>query len=156
MTDLNSLAMRAAVLRVLNDRIGDELKSVKDEIQEILGPEGRKNPSWDGLKLASIFVSKSGRFSVSNEKLFTGWVKKNYPDEVEQVWRVRPAFLKMIKEASEIAGEPMMPDGTMDVPGVSLGEPYTTVRKSPDADAVVENLWLTGRLGLDGRMRELE
>ena len=156
MTDLNNLAIRAAVLKILSDRVNTELKEVKEEIQDILGPEGRKNPTFDGVKLASVFVSKHGRFSVNNKKLFTDWVAENYPTEVHEVLEVRPAFLRMIKEASETAGVPIMPDGTMDIPGVEIGEPYTTVRKDPNADAAVESFWNAGRLGLDGRLKEIE
>ncbi len=156
MTELDQATVKAAVLKILNDRIAAAFKTAKDEVAAILGPEGRKNAVFDSMKLASVSVTKSGRVTVSNEALLTQWVVDNYPTEVEEVLRVRPAFLDMIKKASEEAGEPCSHNGELDVPGISVGEPFPLVRKAPGADELVDKLWQSGRLSLDGTVRELE
>lgn len=156
MTDLNQAAVKAAVLKILNDRVAAAFKAAKEEVAQILGPEGRKNAVFDGMKLASVSVTKAGRVSVSNEKLLIDWVAEHYPTEIEETIKVRPAFLEAIKKASEEAGEPCSPFGDLDVPGVSVGEPFPLVRKSPGADELVEKLWQEQRLTLDGSLKELE
>lgn len=156
MSDLGHAAVKAAVLKILNDRVAAAFKAAKEEVAEILGPEGRKNAVLDGMKLASVSVTKAGRVSVSNEKLLVDWVAENYPTEIEETIKVRPAFLEAIKKASEEAGEPCAPDGSLDVPGISVGEPYPLVRKAPGADEIVEQLWQSQRLTLDGTLKELE
>jgi hypothetical protein len=154
-TDLDRLTVRAAVLKLLSDRVYAAFKAAKDDVAAHLGPEGRKNAVLDGIKLASVSVTKSGRFSVYNPAAFLRWVQENYPTEVYDVPTVRPAFLDLIKKTSEAAGQPCAPDGTLDIPGVSIGDPYPLVRKTPEADQVVENLWRSGRLSVDGDIKEL-
>lgn len=155
MSDLERATIKAAVLKILNDRVSAAFKAAKDEVAVALGAEGRKNAVLDGHKLASVSVTKGGRVSVSNETLLTKWVEENYPTEVEQVTRVRPAFLDMIKKASEAAGEPCSPNGELDVPGISVGEPFPLVRKTAGADEIVEKLWAAGRLSMSGELKEL-
>lgn len=154
-SDLDRKAMRAAALKILADRVNAAFKEAKEALAEALGPEGRKNATFDGMKLASISVSKIGRISI-DERLLTAYVEENYPTEVYSAPKIRPAFLDAIKKATEAAGEPSMPDGTLDVPGVSLGDSWPVVRKTPGADELVEQLWRTGRLTIDGHLKELE
>lgn len=156
MNELERATIRAAVLKVLVDRISAAFKKAKEEVAVQLGPEGRKNAVLDGEKLASVSVTKSGRFSIHNADLFRDWVVRNYPSEVFDQPTVRPAFLDAIKKASEAAGQPCTPDGTLDIPGVSMGDPYPLVRKVPGADKIIEDLWRSGRLNVDGELREIE
>jgi len=156
MTDLDSLAVKAAVLKILNDRVADAFRKAKEDVAEILGPEGRKNAVFEGHKLASVSVSKGGRVSVDDERLLTAWVAENYPTEVEETIKVRPAFLEMIKKCSEEAGEPCGPGGQLDVPGIRVGDPFPLVRKAPGADEIIDRLWREQRLQIDGSLKELE
>lgn len=155
MSELERATVRAAVLKILNDRVYAAFKAAKDEVASHLGPEGRKNAVLEGNKLASVSVSKSGRITVTNEPALLRWVQENYPTEIETVERVRPAFLDLIKKDTEAAGEPCF-RGELDVPGISVGEPYPLVRKAPGADELVEALWRSGRLSVDGEVKELE
>lgn len=156
MSELDRLTLRAAVLKLLSDRVYKAFKDAKDELAVILGPEGRKAAVLDGDKIATVSVTKSGRVTVSNEPALTRWVQEHYPTEIEELPTIRPAFLDAIKKASEHAGEPCSPLGDLDVPGISIGDPYPTVRKSAGADELVENLWKTGRLSVDGEIKEIE
>jgi hypothetical protein len=154
--ELERATIRAAVLKVLVDRITAAFKAAKEDVAVQLGPEGRKNAVLGGEKLASVSVTKNGRFSVHNPELFLSWVERNYPSEIYEVPSVRPAFLEAIRKASEAAGQPCTPDGTLDIPGVSMGDPYPLVRKVPGADKIIEDMWQKGRLNLDGDVHELE
>lgn len=151
MNELDRMAVKAAVLKILNDRVAFAFKAAKAELAELLGPEGRKNAVLDGHKLASLSVSKNGRVTV-NEMLLTAWVAEHYPTEIETVERVRPAFLDLIKRTSEEAGQPCSPMGDLDVPGIEIGEPYPLVRKTPGADEIVEKLWAEHKISIDGVM----
>lgn len=155
MSDLDRLTLRAAVLKILSDRVNQAFRDAKDEVAAVLGVEGRKNAVLEDNKIASVSVAK-GRTSVSSEALLTRWVAENYPTEVETVERVRPAFLDQIKKASEAAGQPCSPFGELDVPGIAMGDPYPMVRKTAGADELVERLWQEGRLSVDGEIKELE
>lgn len=155
MTELDQIVLRAAVLKILSDRITSAFREAKQAAAEHLGPEGRKNAVLDGNKLASVSVSKSGRVTV-DEAVLSRWVEQNYPTEVETVTRIRPGFLDAIKKATDAAGEPCSPLGDLDIPGVSVGDAYPLVRKAAGADELVEKLWQSGRLSLDGQMKELE
>jgi hypothetical protein len=155
MNELDQLTVRAAVLKILNDRIYQAFKDAKDAVAIHLGPEGRKNAVLEGNKLASVSVTKAGRISVNNEPALLAWVQEHYPTEVEQVSRVRPAFLDKIKRDTEAAGEPCY-QGELDIPGLSVGDPYPLVRKTAGADELVEDLWRKGRLSVDGEVREIE
>lgn len=136
------------------DRVSVAFREAKDALAVELGPEGRKNAVYDGHKLASVSVTKSGRVTV-DEAVLLNWVRASYPTEVETVERVRPAFLSLIKADSDAAGEPCL-RGELDIPGVNVGEPYPLVRKTPGADELVEKLWASGAFSLDGEMKELE
>lgn len=155
MNELERATIRAAVLKLLSDRLNDAFKAAKLEVAQQLGPEGRKNAVLDGHKLASISVTKNGRVSVSDERALTRWVEQNYPTEVETTVKVRPAFLDAIKKASEAAGEPCSPTGELDVPGINIGDPYPMLRKAPGADELIEQMWQAGRLTMDGEVKEL-
>lgn len=156
MKELDQLVARAAVLSVLLDRVKAEYDATRLAVTEALGAEGRKNAVIDGEKLASVSVTKGGRVTVSDEAALTRWVKDRYPTEIYAVEKVRAAWLEQIKKASEAAGEPCAPDGTLDVPGISVGDPYTSVRKERGASEFVEQLWNSGRLSLTGELKELE
>lgn len=155
MGELDQLALRAAVLKILNDRVYKAFKDAKDAVAMHLGPEGRKNAVLEGNKLASVSVTKAGRVSVNNEAALLRWVQEHYPTEVEQVDRVRPAFLDKIKRDTEAAGEPCY-QGELDIPGLAVGDPYPLVRKTAGADELVEDLWRKGRLSVDGEVKEIE
>lgn len=154
--NLNALAIRAAVLKMLADRINFALRDAKKELAAELGPEGRKNAVLMDNKIASVSVTKTGRVSVTSEELLTRWVEENYPTEIEEVVRVRPAFLDRIKKTTEEAGEPCGPGGELGVPGIEIGEPWPVIRKTPGADQLIDQLWREGRLTIDGEIGELE
>lgn len=155
--DLNRLALRATIFKVLRDRVDNAYDTARAEAAEELGPEGRKNALYNGAKLASVSVPKTGRFSVSSEVLLLNWVKKYYPTEIELKESVRPAFLTLLRQCTQEAGQPMGPNGELDVPGISLGDPYVMVRPVEGADVLIADLWRSGRIDIEtGTIKEIE
>lgn len=151
---LNDLMVRTAVLSVLLDKVKKAYDEARGEACEALGAEGRVNAVIDGQKLGAVSVSKTGRVTI-NEAILTAWVDEHYPTEVVTVKKIRPAFLDAIKRASEAAGQPCAPDGTLDVPGIIIGDPYASFRKADGAAELVEHLWNTGCITIEGQLREL-
>lgn len=148
MAELDDVVLQLAVLRVLQDQIKKRYDEVRHQAVEVLGAEGRKNATWEGEKIAAVSVSKSGRVSIDQAKLLE-YVMENYPTEVESLPAVRQAFVKAIMNATAEAGQPCMPDGTLDPPGVSVGEPYASVRPTWNASDTVRRLWRDRKINLD-------
>lgn len=156
MTDLDALALRVAVFKALFDRVKAEYDTARATLGETLGPEGRKNAVFANQKLASISVTTAGRVSVDEPKV-SRWCAELYPTEVEERPVIRPAFLEQLKSASAAAGEPCSPFGDLDIPGISVGDPFPSCRFAPGGREAIAELWTQGRIDLStGAIRELE
>lgn len=150
--DLDELALRVAVLKDVQERVAAEYERARMALTKALGPHGRKVAVVDtelgDYELATATVTKR-RVQVDTTALLP-WVRDNYPTEVETetviVTKIRPAFLDQIKKASERAGYPCTPDGTMNPPGVSLAPGTLTVRPADGSADVLNHLWNTGAL----------
>lgn len=157
--NLKDAAVPAAVLRVLEERVKQARKERTAEVLAAGDPQDRVNAVHDGRKLGSVSISE-GRTSarVADQDAFAAWCAEHYPTEVEHRPVVRAAFANAVVDASKQAGEPCMPDGTLDVPGVEVrtGDPYVTVRLTHAAADIVTDMVRTGAISLDGTMRELD
>lgn len=156
---MSTPGVRLAVIRALKDAITEAEKEAKDEWQAEL--DKLKSPEINGVKLTTIYEIRGRTVaSVVDENALMSYVLANYPTEVEQVRRIRPAFLNAILEKSKYAGEAMAPDGTLDVPGVavSVGDPSVGVKKpSEEALDLIVQLHREGYISLDGSvLKELE
>lgn len=141
--------------------------------------EGVPLRSPSGLK-----VGQAKRTDPERKAIVTGpaaldvWLRKTYPDQVEETEEVSPdteAVLAVLREhapelvvrtsrvaarmvpdvlaASEAAGAPMGPDGELDVPGVQVEKPRgvltITFDRKTSAAAIAE-MWRAGLIQLDG------
>lgn len=135
MSDVRGLAVQAMALRVLADKVRERSDAVKAELAAGLDVGDRKTATLDDGTIVGSVSYARGRISarVTDPSALADWVADTYPDEV--VPQVRPAFLAAILDASKRAGQPMTPDGNLDVPGVVVGhaDPYLSVRPDPDA-----------------------
>lgn len=90
----------------------------------------------DDEKLGTISL-KQGVWSaeVTDEAAFVAWVAERYPDEVETVRVVRPAFAGKLRDEAKRATAPVVPDTGERIPGlvVEQGKPY--VSTTPTAAA---------------------
>jgi hypothetical protein len=152
MGDVRTLAVQAVAMKVLADQVKARDIGVRRELQAALDVGDRKTATLDdGTKVGAITYA-NGRVTarVNDEQAFTEWVLANYPDEVVPL--VRSSFRDAILKATTGAGQPMTPDGNLDVPGVVLGAsaPYLTVKPNPDAiPALVDAIRANQLLSLD-------
>lgn len=157
--NVKDLALSAAVLRVLEDRVKQARQQANTTVLSSGDPEDRINAVHKGRKIGSVSITQ-GRVTarITGEDRFARWVAERYPSEVEHKPLVREAFVRAVLEASKQAGQPCMPDGTLDVPGVDVveGEPYVTVRLTSDAAEIVSDMVRTGVITLDGTVHQLE
>lgn len=150
MSTAREVALRLAVLRVLADLLQDGRASADAEARDALEPEDRltaKLPS--GEKVAAVSMTR-GRTSakVTDRPPFTAWVMATYPDEVEQVTRVRPAFEAKVLANAKTMGAPVDPATGEEIPGVELAvsEPHPSVRLADGAREAVGRAWRDGDL----------
>ncbi|MEV5543080.1 hypothetical protein AB0L13_40295 [Saccharopolyspora shandongensis] len=157
--NIKDAALPAAVLRVLEDRVKAARQQANTNVIESGDPEDRVTAAHNGQKIGSVSISK-GRQSarVNDPDRFARWIAEHYPAEVEHKTIVREAFVKAVMDATKAAGQPCMPDGTLDVPGVEIyeGEPYVTVRLTHEAAEIVAEMVRTGAVTLDGGMPALK
>jgi hypothetical protein len=154
MTDLRDAAARAVVFQVLEQR-AEELKDQARAELAGLEPGDTLAAKWDGQLLGKATMT-TGRTKlvVTDERKLVEWLQYHHQDEI--VLSANPAWLRQVEERARGLGQPVDAAGEL-VPGVSLvqGEPYVSVRKSPDAPFVVAQLLSGGRIALDG-LKELE
>lgn len=118
--------------------------------------------------------------TVSDKTALDEWLRKAYPDQVQPVDVVSDdtdAVLEVLREhaphlvrtvqvvdarmvpdvleASKLAGEPMGPDGELDVPGVSVVKPpgVLQIRLEKSAKHAISEMWSAGLINLDGTLR---
>lgn len=151
-------AMRAAVLKVLAERVTAAHKEAREEVQDAMETGDRVNPSLNGTRLAAVTKTEARvTATVVDPDRFAHWCAVHHPTEVQTKTVVRSSWVAAVLDASRRAGEPCGPDGTLDVPGikVTVGEPGLSVRLTPEAEATVERLWRDGLIVLDGTVLEL-
>jgi len=132
LTDAEKLAALEAYLKVLKP-VADALRA------KVTADMGRMHVERvgaflpDGTKLAAVGHS-DGRKSVkiTDEPAALAWAERNYPDEVQTVRVVRPAFLKKLLDVagSLPVGSEGLDSATGEVLGfieVTQGKPYVTV-----------------------------
>jgi|SRR5262245_20602348 len=150
MPALKDIALRVAVLATLKDKVGAALAAARREqvdAMEDVGAAGVKVELGDGTKIATISLA-SGRVTmrVADRDEFQAWVAEHYPDEIETVTRVKPAFEDRL--LTQAAGADMPVDiqtGAL-IPGVGMshGAPYVMTR-GLRRDAI-EAAWRDGRI----------
>lgn len=134
---LKDIAAQTAVLTTLYDRIGEELKKAKADLQAELRKAkdesgtrqiGAELP--DGTPVAKVtLVTPNPVATVTDPEAFLAWVRDQHPAGAENIVRrfvteVRPAFSKALLDEMTAAGVPQWCDPETGevhtVPGVEL------------------------------------
>lgn len=159
---LRDAAARAAVLAMLHEAIGAELKTAKAEalagLKEARQETGTRQIDAelpDGTPVAKIsLVSPDPAATVVDEEAFRAWVLANRPDQIKRefVTTVREAFVKSLLAEMTAARATQWCDqrsGVVhDVPGVKL-QPraaYQRVTFTKTAKADIGAAWAAGDL----------
>jgi hypothetical protein len=163
----DDLARRLVVLSMLGKRVAEAVAETKDRLAGSLTVGDVKKPTHPDdprLRLGSVTFA-AGKVSavVTDPAALAAWLGRRYPgkgrldwvpadkDEFEAFretyagervghWIPAEGLFEAVLAASRAAGEPMSPDGDLDVPGVKVseGEPYLSVRP---ATSVPDHAW---------------
>lgn len=142
MNDPQTAARKAAAIKVFENVVAAEKAGARSEavaqltalgvrLMDILMP--------DGTAVGTLSISGGKETAkVVDERAFLAWVKKNAPGEVVETVRdsYRKALLKQIQGSGEL------PDGVE----LGQGDPYSTVRLSKGAEAIVLAAMRSGQI----------
>jgi len=128
--DMQQLALEEAALKSLVDAIGDRLKAVKAEMQEVLDTTGASRVEAnlpDGTKVATISrTDPKPTATVTDPDKFLAWVREHSPANITSrlVTEVRPAYTAALLAEMTAAGVAAWADKetgeVFDVPGVEI------------------------------------
>ncbi len=160
---LATAAAREAVLKALSDRIGEELKAVRLEVQagldEATGVRQVAATLPDGTLVAKISLTDpTPAATVADPDTFLAWVRDHHPAGDANIVRrfvteIRPAFTTALLGEITAAGVPQwcnQETGEVhDVPGVEIratrGRSHS-VRFEKDGRDLVAKAWQAGQL----------
>jgi hypothetical protein len=180
--ELVAAAVTTALAKMVK-AAGDEARAKADGVLD----EGASVTLYSplGAKLGKALVTDPEATAVVTDRnLLNNWLVHTYPDQVETVEAISPncdAVMAVLEEhapelivritrpidrmvpdvlaASAEAGQPMGPDGELDVPGVAVNKKPGVLHIRLDAKTApqaVADMWVAGLIGLDGTLRELE
>lgn len=157
MTSPKDAARKLLAQRVVIDLMAQLHGDAKSSLVELLDVGDRFSAAYKGDVFGVTWMNK-GRTSaaVSDMDKLARWVAEKYPTEVVSKPVIREAFLAAILDKSKDAGEPCMPDGTLDVPGVrvSTGDAYLSMKPAAEAAAVVARMVADGVFPINEMVRQ--
>lgn len=158
MTD-HQLALRVAALGALRDKVRAAEAVAREALWAEMRAGDRQTAHYAGRLLGAVTAAK-GRLtpSVSDVHAFTAWVEEMHPTEVLHNPTVRESFKAAVLAATKRAGEPCAPDGTLDVPGISIteGDPFLQLRLTDEAEEIVAAMVRDGAISPSGDLLEIE
>lgn len=157
---LSELAQTEAVLAALHKAIGDQLKTVKDDVQQALEETGASRVDAtlpDGTKVATISrTTPTAKATVTDEEKLLAWVREHAPGEFKSrvVTEIRPAYLASLLAQCTAAGAAEVPDTEtgelLTVPGVEMQTARSathSVRHTKGGAEAIGRAWRSGQLG---------
>lgn len=179
--ELLAVAVTASLAKMVK-AAGDEARAKADSVLD----EGASVTLYSplGAKIGkALRTDPEPTAVVTNQAKLNAWIRENYPDQVVNTEEVSPdtkAVLAVLRKhapelivrtsrladrmvpdvlaASAEAGEPMGPDGELDVPGVAVNKRpgVLQIRLDPKtAPQAIADMWAAGLIALDGTLREL-
>lgn len=179
--ELLAAAVTTALAKMVK-AAGDEARAKADGILD----EGSSVTLYSplGAKIGKALVTDPVPTAVvTNQAQLNAWLRDTYPDQIVNTEEVSPdtkAVLAVLRKhapelivrtsrladrmvpdvlaASAEAGEPMGPDGELDVPGVAVNKRpgVLQIRLDPKtAPQAIADMWAAGLIALDGTLREL-
>jgi hypothetical protein len=148
-------AATLALCAYLKKQIALWENAAKTELE--LVPGERKAALLGGVTVAYTNKVKGRRsVRVHNEQLLLAYVQETYPDEVEAVVQIRPAFRAKLLDDVQKGHKLVGADGIVwDCAEVVEGEPFLTTRLEPEAGVAIAGLLQKGLITVDG-LKELE
>lgn len=157
--DMQQLALEEAALKTLADVIGDQLKTVRAQMEEALTETGASRVEAklpDGTKVATISrTDPKPAAVVVDSDLFLKWVREHSPANVTSrlVTEVRPAYATGLMAEMTAAGVAQWADRETgevhDVPGVEIKATRArghSVRPVDGGRDAIAEAWRSGAL----------
>ena len=134
-------------LKVRADRLNGEALAEMTVGERLAVKFGGQVAAWLSLP------KPASRASVSNKELFTAWVEKHMPDEIETVKTVRPGTQKTLLDAAKANGGKWLNKATneyVDIDGISFGisDPSPRVELTDAAAEAIGAAWRAGDIDL--------
>ena len=153
-----TLPQRLAVTEFLAKYYGTTVRKnqLNPEAAQSMDVGERLGARFNGRRIAWVSMpTPATRASVDNEAALLAWVKKNLPDEVETVERVRPPTAKHLAEMMKAKGGWTDEDGNLvPIPGirVSTSDLSPRVELEDDAEEAIRAAWQAGEIDLSGML----
>lgn len=122
-----------ASLTAIRDAVDDQIKAKKAELLGFYAENGLKGGAHTPWGDVSVVEKKP---SIGFEPEFESWVAENYPDEVETVKRIRPAFERAMRARFAIVAGKAVDTDTGEMPSWAVVVPPSDPHVSyPASDA---------------------
>ena len=148
-------AAKLAVCKWIRGQVGKWEAEAKAELSDMVAGD-RQAALLAGYKIGTVTMCEGRReFRIVDDNRLAEWVAERWPDEVEHIVQVRPAFLQILLDRTLKYGA--LIDNNGDVcPWAELrhGEPYLMTKPDRDIDGVMEGLLYRGYT-IDSIIREL-
>lgn len=144
MTDIQRAARELTAAKVLADVAKQRTAAAREQLTAHMrdtGTERVRVSGDDGRDLGAVSLARGRLLArVCDEAAFMKWVADRYPTEVVTV--VRPAFVQRLMAEATTLQDPVDRQTGEVIPGVELirGEPYLTVRPTPEARERMQSL----------------
>jgi hypothetical protein len=148
-------AAKLAVCKWLRDRIREWEGEAKAELSDMVAGD-RQAALLAGYKIGTVTMCEGKReFRVIDDNRLAEWVGGRWPEEVEHIVQVRPAFLRILADRALKHGA-LIDDAGEVCPWAELrhGEPYLMTKPDRAMAAVIQDLLYKGYT-IDGIIREL-
>lgn len=148
-------AAKLAVCKWIRDQVGKWEDEAKAELSDMVAGD-RQAALLEGYKIGTVTMCEGKRgFQVIDDNRLAEWVDGRWPEEVEHIAQVRPAFLRLLADRTLKHGALIDDDGEV-CPWVELryGTPYLMTKPDPDMDGVMQTMLAQG-YSIDSIIREL-
>ena len=148
-------AAKLAVCKWIRGQVGKWEDEAKAELRDMVAGD-RQAALLAGYKIGTVTMCGGRReFRIVDDNRLAEWVAERWPDEVEHIVQVRPAFLQILLDRTLKYGA-LTDDAGEVCPWAELrhGEPYLMTKPDRDIDGVMEDLLYRGYT-IDRIIREL-
>jgi hypothetical protein len=148
-------AAKLAVCKWIRSQVGKWEDEAKAELSDMVAGD-RQAALLAGYKIGTVTMCEGKReFRVIDDNRLAEWVADRWPEQVEHIVQVRPAFLRILADRALRHGALIDNDGEVCLwAELRHGEPYLMTKPDRDMGAVIQDLLYQGYT-IDSIIREL-
>lgn len=151
MSDTRDVATLLLLQSVVAKKLAEQSRATRDQAGDAFNVIGMRDVGMIGDEPIGTVQLNKGRetWAVTDEKALLAWVEASFPEQVETVRRVRPAYVAALLARAKAEGVPITDAGEL-IPGIQVHEsdPTLMVKASEDAPDVIARAFAEGRLNL--------